>query len=86
MAIFNKILGDCVIIYKDAYGKNRLISGDADALFYDWWHECNYVGSNDAPVVYASCCGVEVKCSVFEEYMAMIGKIVGSCKDIDKEE
>lgn len=35
---------------------------------------------------YASCYGVEVKCSVFEEYMAMIGKIVGSCKDIGKEE
>lgn len=45
MAIFNKVLDDCVIIYKDAYGKNRLISGNADALFYDWWHECNYVGA-----------------------------------------
>lgn len=51
MNLFNNALGECVIIYKDDNDNNRLISGDADALFYDWWHECNYVGSNDAPVV-----------------------------------
>ena len=77
MLLFNDVLDDCVVIIKDDNGNNRVISGSADSILFDRWHECNYVASNDSLVVYAACFGVEVKYKTFGEYMEMIDRIAG---------
>lgn len=86
MLLFNDVLDDCVVIVKDDNGYNRVISGSADSMLYDLWHECNYVASNDSLVVYAVCFGVEVKCKTFGEYMEMIDRIAGSCDGMERGE
>lgn len=58
MLLFNDVLDDCVAIVKDDNGNNRVISGSADSILFDWWHECNYVANNDSSIIYAACFGV----------------------------
>lgn len=86
MLLFNDVLDDCVVIVKDDNGNNRVISGSVDSILFDWWHECNYVASNDSLIVYAACFGVEVKCKTFGEYMEMIDRIAGGCDGMERGE
>lgn len=84
MLVFNETLDDyCIAIIKDNNNNQRVISGDAGSILYDWWHECDYVANNDAPVLFASCFGVEVRCHTFEEYMKMIDRIARSCDGVE---
>lgn len=86
MLLFSYVLDDCVVIVKDDNGNSRVVSGSADSMLYDWWHECNYVVNNDSRIVYAACFGVEVRCKTFGEYMEMIDKIAGSCDGMERGE
>lgn len=75
MSDYNMILRDCVVIYKDNYGKHRIISMDIPTMLSDWSNNCEYCCEDDAPILYASIFGTEVKCKTFKKYMELIGKI-----------